>query len=633
MPDAPQVPAVRRFGSFEIHLQSGELRKNGVRFRLSGQPFQVLVALVERPGEMVAREELHSKLWPADTFVDFDHGLNNAVARIREVLDDSSDTPRYVETVPRRGYRFIAPLNLAPFPPEAAIVEATKPPSDSGRLSQPHRLRLWPLLAGATLVAVTVMGWTWRMPMASILHPRTPVIHSLAVLPLENLSGDSSQEYFADGMTDALITNLAQIGTLRVVSRTSVMRYKASRKALPDIARELGVDGIVEGTVLRSGGRVRITSQLIYAPSDQHLWAHSYERDIRDVVSLQGEVAQAIAGEVRAAISPEQRERFSAEATVNPKAYEAYLKGRYFWNKRTQEGLQKAMEYFQQAVDQDPSYAPAYSGLADTCFPLINWGWLSTREAIPKAKAAALKAVELDERLAEAHVSLGIVKFAFDWDWPEAGRHFERALALNPAYPPAHVWHSDYLLVFGRPDEALAEMKRTVDLDPVSPELSHHMAWQLGVIGRRDEAIAQELKTLEMDPGFPPAHAVLASAYAGKGMFPEALAEAEKISALSPDSNVAISTRAYIHARSGERSRALQGLEVLKALSKRKYVPSYDFALLYLRLGDQDQAYRWLEKAYEERSSYLPWLKVNVAWAPVRDDPRFKDLLHRVGLD
>jgi len=328
MPDETQAPAVSRFGTFEINLQSGELRKDGMRLRLSGQPFQVLAVLVERAGEVVTREELRSKLWAADTFVDFDHGLNNAVARIREVLDDSSETPRYVETVPRRGYRFIAPLNVAPFPRGSAIVDATKPPSDSGRVSRPHRLRLWPLFAGATFVVAMVMGWTWRMPMASILHLRTPIIHSLAVLPLENLSADASQEYFADGMTDALITDLAQIGTLRVVSRTSVMRYKASRKALPDIARELGVDCIVEGTVMRSGGRVRITSQLIYAPSDQHLWAHSYERDISDVVSLQGEVAQAIAGEVRAAISPKQRARFSAEATVHLKAYEAYLKFR-----------------------------------------------------------------------------------------------------------------------------------------------------------------------------------------------------------------------------------------------------------------------------------------------------------------
>jgi tetratricopeptide (TPR) repeat protein len=404
------------------------------------------------------------------------------------------------------------------------------------------------------------------------------------------------------------------------------------RKPLPEIARELGVDGIVEGTVMRSGDRVRITSQLIYAPSDQHLWAHSYERDLDDVVRLQGEVAEAIAGEVRVAVTPEQRARFSARATANPSAYEAYLKGRYFWNKRTQEGLRRAMEYFQQAVDEDPAYAPAYAGLADTYFPLMIWGWISAEEAIPKAKAAALKAVELDERLAEAHVSLGMVRFEYDWDWPEAGKHFEQALALNPAYPPAHVSYSDYLMALGRSDESRAEIKRAVDLDPVSPELSHHMAWQLDQVGRFDEAIEQERKTVEMDPGFPPAHSVLAGAYAAKGMYREALGEVEKLSALSPGSPAAIAALASIHARSGERSRAFRELEELKAFSKRAYVEPYDFAVVYLTLGDKDQAFRWLEKAYQERSPYLPWIKVNAAWAPMHSDPRFSDLLRRLGL-
>jgi TolB-like protein/DNA-binding winged helix-turn-helix (wHTH) protein len=549
MASAPQ-PA-----HFEVDLAGYRLLQNGHAVHLERQPMELLILLVERRGDLVTREDIAARLWGRDVFVDADQSINRAVRKLRVAFHDDPEKPLYLETVVGKGYRFVGPVAVTGTAPTAQVTVPDNGLASAATLARRSRLHL-PLLAGIGLVIGLLLELgTLYTPRKRLVAPLGRPIQSIAVLPLENLSGDPGQEYFADGMTDALITDLAQIGALRVVSRTSVIRYKGMRKPLPEIARELGVDGIVEGTVTRSGDRVRITSQLIYAPSDQHLWAHSYERNVGDVVSLQGEVAQAIAGAVRAAVTPEQRARLSAKATVNPKAYEAYLKGRYFQNKRTQEGLRRAMEYYQQAVAEDPRYAPAYAGLADTYFPLTNWGWVSIREAIPKAKATALKAVELDEGLAEAHVSLGMVRFVYDWDWPEAGKQFEQALALNPAYPLAHMWYSYYLMALGRSDESLAEMKRAVDLDPVSPELSHYTAWLLGLIGRYDEAIAQERQTLEMDPGFPPAHSVLAGAYAAKGMYREALAEIEKLSALSPGSPVALVALASVHAPLGERSR------------------------------------------------------------------------------
>ena len=653
MPTPAPGGRVLRFDDFELDTRAGELRKRGVRLRLQGQPLQVLAALLNRAGDVVTREELRAQIWTADTFVDFDHSLHNAIARLREVLGDSAETPRYVETLPRRGYRFIGRMDGTEVDAwwhdgqkhldQAERVGSLERfvlwrPSDSDLAKHPHRAPLWVsalalgamavIGAAAVLFVLNVHGWRDRL----FVHAAKPRIQSLAVLPLANLSGDPEQEYFADGMTDALITDLAQIRTLRVISRTSAMRYKGTRKPLPTIARELGVDGIVEGAVARSGGHVRITSQLIYAPADQHLWARTYERDLKDVLALQDEVAQAIADEVRVAVTREQRAGVRTRATVNPGAYEAYLKGRYFLNKRSPEALPKAIDYFQQAIDKDSAYAPPYAGLADSHAQFATWDLLPPRETMPKAKAAALKALEIDDHLVEAHVSAGMVSLLYDWDWPEARKHFERALTLDPAYPAAHEWYSDYLMILGRPKESLTEVKRAVDLDPVSPEMNHHVGWLLNVVGRADEAIEQEQKTLEMDPGFPPSHSVLATAYEAKGMHREALAEVERLSALSSHSSSgALADLVRIHARSGERSQALRELSELTALSKQSYVPSYRLAVVYRDLGDKEQCLRWLEKAREERSPYLPYVKTSAAWAPLRSDPRFSDLLRHVG--
>ncbi len=404
-----------RFGVFELDLRAGELRKHGLRVRLQEQPFQVLAMLLEHPGEVVTREELQKKLWPADTFVDFDHGLNKAISKIREALSDSAESPRFVETVARRGYRFLAEVKVADAAPVRSPELATQPhppaeardrPALAGTLAMPKHLLpslAWKISAFVLLLLMASLA-TWKLH--SWNRP-SPVIHSLAVLPLESLSSDASQDYFADGMTDELISDLGQISALRVISRTSVMAYKHARKPLPQIARELNVDAVVEGTVLRSGDQVRITAQLIEASTDKHLWSQSYEGELRDTLALQNKVARAIADQIRINLNPREQAALKNVKVVDPQAYESFLKGRYFWNKRTADGLKVALAYFNQAIDEDPKYAQAYSGLADTYALLGDWQYavMTPKEAFPKAKAAAIKALELDSTLGEAHSS------------------------------------------------------------------------------------------------------------------------------------------------------------------------------------------------------------------------------------
>src|SRR5260221_7288794 len=577
----PALP--KRFGTFEFDSRARQLRKHGHTIRLHGQPLEILGLLLEHPAQVVLREELRARLWPQDTFVDFEHGLNAAVNKLREALDDDANNPRFIETVPRRGYRFISAVGL----------------HDSQNL----------------------LG-----------EPSSPRIQSLVVLPLENLSNDPEQEYFADGMTDQLITNLAQISALKVISRTSAIRYKGTKKSLPEIARELHVDAVVEGALMWVGGRVRISAQLIEAPTDYHLWAASYERDLRDVLSMQEEVTRAIASEIRVKLTAQEQARLARTHSINPEAYRLYLKGRYYWYKLKPEAMQKAIEHFQQAVEKDPAYALAYAGLADTYNALAFFTVFPPREVVPKAKAAAVKALEIDANLAEAHVSLGWAGFTYDLDWPAAGKHFERAVVLNPAYPLAHSYYSLYLGALGRSEEGLTEAKRALDLDPVSPAILHYVVVQLYLARRFDEAIEQCRKTLELDPGFTPAHRVLGEVYSAKGMYREALAEYEEYSALSGGSPRSTAFVGYAHARLGQRSQAFRVLVQLRAASKQKYVPALSFAIVYVGLGEKEQAFLWLEKAYDERTNSLAYLKVQATWDPLRSDPRFADLVRRIGL-
>jgi len=457
----------------------------------------------------------------------------------------------------------------------------------------------------------------------------SPNIESIAVLPLENLSGDPEQEYFADGMTEALITDLSKIGALKVISRTSAMRYKGSDKPLPDIARELGVDAVVEGSVLRVEDRVRITAQLIEAATDQHLWAESYERDLRDVLALQSEVARTIAKEIQITLTPQEEARLASARPVDPEAYETYLLGRSYWNKHGEEDQKKAVEYFERAIDQDPDYATAYSGLADAYTMLGFWGIIPPAEAIPKARAAVQRALELDDTLAEAHTPLGLIKFHFDWEWSAAEAEFRRALELNPSYALAHDWYAVYLAAVGRLDEALAEMERAKELDPLSVRINSALAFQFRLSRQYDRSIEQAQKTLEMDPGHWLAQEALATAYRAKGLDEQVVHEAyRKQYVLAGDSErVEAMDRGY--AESGPQGAVCEAAEMLVARSKLRYVSSRDIALSYVFCGKKDEAFYWLERAYGERDPSLPLLG-DPAWDPIRSDPRFQDLLRRM---
>jgi serine/threonine protein kinase/TolB-like protein/Flp pilus assembly protein TadD len=487
-------------------------------------------------------------------------------------------------------------------------------------------------LAALGLVLLLVVGLGWRLRSLPP-GPRPGQIQSLAVLPLANLSHDPQQEYFADGMTDELITDLAKIDVLRVISRTSVMHYKGSKKTLPEIARELNVDAVVEGTVERSVDRVRIRAQLIHAADDRHLWAESYERDVRDVLALQDEVARTIANEIKVKLTPHEQAQLTSARPVNPQVHELYLKGRYYWNKRTPEALKKSLEYFQQAIDKDPSYALGYAGMADAYAMLGSgeYGILPPKEAFPKAEAAAMKALELDNVLAEPHATLGYSK-DFDWDWQGAEREFQQAINLNPGYTTAHHWYAIHLTGLGRNTEAIAEIRKAESLDPLSIIISADAAWVFYFARRYEQEGEQARKTLEMDPNFAIAHMYLSYSYLHMAKDKEAVAEMKKAVDLSGGSLPMVGNLAYIYALAGRRYEAIKILSDLRTRSKREFVSPDVFAQIYTGLGNKDQAIAWLEKGYERRSDFAGLLKVLPELDPLRSDPRFEALVRRVGL-
>jgi TolB-like protein/DNA-binding winged helix-turn-helix (wHTH) protein/Tfp pilus assembly protein PilF len=649
---------VVRFGTFEVSLQSGEVRKAGVRIRVQQQPLKLLEVLLEHPGHVVTREELRSRVWPNESFGDFDQAVNIAIAKLRSALGDSAENPRYIETLPKRGYRFIADVSFVDADgrirrPESssadsagaepghqlpgnglAVPHATEaaPQFQSGGLAVAPQRRLRP-----TRRVVMALGLVLGLGILSVLFFRSrghapTAIRSLAVLPLENLSGESSQNYFSDGMTDELITDLAQISALRVISRTSVMVYKGARKPLPQIARELHVDAVVEGTVLRAGDQVRITAQLIDASTDKHLWSHSYEGELRDTLALQDRVARAIAEEIKISLTPREQAALKSATVVNPQAYESYLKGRYFWSKRTAEGLKVALAYFNQAIEEDPNYAQAYSGLADTYALLGDWQYaaMTPKEAYPKAKAAALKAVTLDNALGEAHNSLAFLLDGFDWDLDSGGKEFRRAIELNPGYATGHHWYAWHLALLGRYDEAIAEMKKAESVDPLSLIINADLAELLVLAHSYDEAIGQSRKTIEMDPNFAMAHDQLAEAYLQKHMYAEAIPELQKAVQLSSGSPMCLANLARAYAFSGQRDEATALLSDLKTSSTPGFSHASEVAAIYASLGDKDQAMNWLEKGYAER--FNPGVLIRPRFDPLRSDPRFQRLVQRVGL-
>ena len=626
-----QNAKVLRFGVFEVDFQAGEVHKAGLRIKVQEQPFQVLAMLLERRGEVVTREELHQRLWPGDTFGDFDHGLNTAVKKLRRALGDESDNPRFIETLPRRGYRFIAAIV-----PVDGASSPDHPPIPAPAIAQPTPTRSlpWPLpakVAAGTGILVAVVFAIWMLAGQGLRAPAaSPLsIQSLAVLPLENLSGDPAQDYFADGMTDELITDLGQISSLRVISRTSIMGFKGVREPLPQIARELNVDAVVEGTVVRSGDHVRITAQLIYAPTDKHLWAQSYEGDLRDVLGLQNQVASAIARQIRIQLTPQQQAVLKSARVVNPEAHDDYL--RAFSPRRTIDGLQTSITYFQQAIEKQPDYAEAHAGMGDAYMRLGHMVALPPEEAFPRAKSQALQALELDDTLAEAHAVLATVKFLYDWDFRGAEKEFLRAIALNPNSIDAHALYADFLNAMGRPDEAIAERRSNQERDPLSFEAVGGLAAELYWAHRYDEAIEVTRKVLAVDPNLWSGRLYLGLALAQKHQFPEAIAELQKTVEVT-NAPTWIAFVADAKALSGDRAGARKILSDLKKLSQQTYVSPWWLAIVYSDLGDKDKAFFWLEKCYQGREHDLVFSKVWPMFNSLHSDPRYQDLMRRVGL-
>jgi TolB-like protein/DNA-binding winged helix-turn-helix (wHTH) protein/Flp pilus assembly protein TadD len=630
METLPRQARVVTFGVFEADLVAGELRKSGVRQKLSGHPFQVLQVLLEHPQAVVTREQLRKELWPDNVVVDYDLALKKAVNRIREVLGDSAESPRYVETIPRRGYRFIAPVLPSGGTPFQA--PSARPPASVSDRSM-HTLRrgyVFAAILGSLLIAALALVPTasWRR---FSRRPATPGVQSLAVLPLQNLSGDPAQEYFADGMTEDLTTDLAKLGAIRVISRSSAMQYKNANKPLPQIARELNVDGIVEGSVQRSGNKVRITAQLIYGPTDTHLWAESYERDLQDILSLQGEVARDIANQVKLRLTPEQQARLSASATVSPEAYESYLQGRYYWNMRTEDGLNKSVAYFRDAIDKDPNHAGAYAGLALSYMVMSGYNLLPKNQAFPPAKTAAVKALQLDDGLAEAHTAMAVVYAEYDGDGVAAEKELKRAIELNPNYATAHQAYGEYLSGWGRLAEADAEMKRAIELDPFSIAAN---TWYQGVLhkeGRDDEAIAQLQKSLQVAGNVPITHFWLGRRYLDKKMNRQAIEEFQAAVTLSRDQPYYAAWLGYAYAVSGKADEATKILNELTELPARTYVPAYQVAVLAAALGHKDQALQWLHKACDDGACSGPIgnVRTDPAFDSMRSDPRFIEVLRR----
>jgi TolB-like protein/DNA-binding winged helix-turn-helix (wHTH) protein/lipoprotein NlpI len=642
MAESSRLSQVARFGLYEARLDTGELLKDGSRVKLQERPFQVLTILLERPGEIVTREEFRRRLWSADTFVDFDHSLNISIAKLRQALDDEADNPRFVATAGRRGYRFIAPVAAPPHPTFEGIAETEQPIVGSGgaerdpqtpSTARTESRRRVPTMGGVALIllALAAASGAWRYTHRRVQMPLGRIM--LAVLPFENLTGDPEQEYFADGLTDELITQLGRLrpDRLGVIARTSVMDYKRRAARIDQIGRELSVQYVLEGSVRRAADHLRITAQLISVADQTHLWAHGYDLKPHDVLTVQDEVAVAVAQEIQVQLSPRQQTDLSRGRTVIPEANEAYLKGRYFWNKRTGEALRKSADYFEAAIAKDPRYARAYAGLADAYVLLGGYGVIPQKDAMPRAKAAAQKALAIDDTLAEAYTSLGLVVEQYEWNWPEVEKDYKRAIELNPNYSVAHHFYADgYLAAVGRREEAIAELRKAHELDPLSLVIASDLGRHLGAAHRYSEAIELFHKVLEVDPDFVLAHDYLSKVYQEKGLLSEAIAEIEKIKMTDRAPYIWMQL-ADVYVQAGRKREAIEIVDRLQQASKETYVDPSTIAWVYAALREKDLTLLWLQQAYELRSPGILSLK-DPHWDTVRSDTRFQNLLHRIGL-
>jgi len=633
-----------RFGDFTVNPRAHSIHKHGVRLKLHGQPFEILLLLLERPGEVVTREELQAKLWPANTFVDFEHGVNTAIKKLRRTLGDSADEQRFIETVPRIGYRFTAPVNVAETPANATISTPQMTPQNSGGTNIPDyparrnwALSFWPISAAVSIVLIISAG-------AYFLRSRTPRAPQpsqarlmLAVLPFENLTGDSSQDYFSDGLTEEMIAQLGQLNPQRlgVIGRASVMRYRHSQN-LQQIARDLGIEYVLEGSVRRDSQKVRITAQLIRISDQRTVWSREYDRELTSILVLQEEIAQEIADEIQLTLGDPPRRiapaRGLATSPTSYEAYDLYLKGRYFLNQRNAQGFQRAIDYFQQAIAKDPRYALAYAGLADSYALTSSYNLDPDENLIPKARAAALRALQINENLAEAHTSLALIAENYDWDWQTAGKEFRRAIELDPNYPTAHHWYAEYLAWQGRFDEALAESERARQLDPLSLIISADRGAILYYSRQYDRAIEQLGTVLDMDSDSFRAHVILVLTYVQKDQFAKALADIEKWR-WADDSPGIWALQAYVYGRAGQQLQARRALAKFEQLNRHGQVdPAAMHVLAYAGMGDKEKLFNALQQASLERSNSLTALKVDPVYDPFRADSRFQALLRHVGL-
>lgn len=605
-------PAILRFGVFELDSRTGELRKSGALVRLQPQPLKVLALLAGRAGELVTREEIQQQVWGGETFVDFEQGLNYCIRQIRDALGDDADSPRFVETLPRRGYRFLA--SVAGLQPAAASPAADRAPQET------TQGRRWMVAAALVAVLAVAGNWLWRRILST---PRIPQDRKvmLVVLPFENLSNDPEQEYFSEGLTDEMITQLGALAPkhLGVIARTSAMRYKNTEKPAQEIGRELGVDYILEGTVRREGQRVRITTQLIQVNDQTHLWAESHERELASVFEIQRQVAQSVARSLALELLPAPRAR-----STNPEAHEAYLKGRYFSQRGS---VGDAAGHFRRAIEADPDYAPAFAGLANTLVFAVP-----AAQYMPMARDAAQKALELDEPLSDAHSALGLVKLMYEWDWPASEKAFQRAFELDSSNAEAHLRYSNYLAAMGKMDEAMGEARLAQQLDPLAPINGQTIGRYYALQGQYDRAIEEYKKTLELDPNFRWSVLFLSFAYEAKGDYDQWLAYQKRAWVIfrnRPDVGKEME-QAY---RAGGYPAAMHRLNAMyEDDAKQGRITSATLAVNYVKLGDKEKALYWLKKAYESHTRDLIYLNVMPEFDPIRNDPRFQEIVRKIGL-
>lgn len=625
--------ATIRFGEFELALKSGELRKKGDIVRLQPQPFKVLVFLASHPGQTVTRQELQQAVWDGETFVDFEHGLNFCIKQIRNALGDNAQSPHLIETLPRRGYRFIAEveqLNGSPIESgfDAALQSKAAEPLTNNTPPNASTHTAWSLamsvaLIGAIVIAALIGGYLlWRSPNKPAA-PNSKLM--LAVLPFENLSGDPEQDYFSDGMTEEMIARLGQLEpkTLGVIARTSAMTYKGANKDIARIGRELGVSFVVEGSVRREQDKVRITAQLIQVSDQTHLWSESYDRSAGDALSVQRQVANQIASALALELLGDPKSE--AGSSSSAEAVDAYLRGRYLWNQGDRNNVSRSVEYFNQAIERDPNYAAAFAGLANSYRLLgMNYAMLPA-EAYPKAREAALRAVELDPASADGYVSLGTIKFRYEWKWEEAETDFRRALEINPSLGMAHHDYAWFLVAMQRFDEGIEHIKLAQRFDPLSPLANSDVGWVYLMARRYDQAIEQINRTLELEPTFGSALACLERAYALKGQQREALEtllrETGETSVSGRDADPAQSMKVLYRKRLERK---------LEAIKKSRSSP-YSVATICAAAGERDQAFEWLARAFNERDPMLVAVRSDPAFDALHGDARFGSLIKQIG--